>query len=207
MERYLALAYWAGRREDANACAARANRFLLPLLDLSSDLAGWREKGRNKKEAFANQVYEPQAANDLERLFAKGVSKRDFSGEVNHDLGFSAFLWNGKDESHASTLNMRCGVYSSVPTLGNAVVLSLPYSFDVTLAQDLKRLVAAFAEAWEPDWMAVTSQTKMSECGTQKPFLDKALYLKSSVTRPLISAGVTEERLGQGMIFLNIEIN
>lgn len=205
MERYLAVAYWAGRKEDANVCAARASRFLLPLSELSSDLVGWREKGRSKKKAFANQVYEPQAAKDLEGLFAKGISKRDFSGEVNHDLGFSAFLWNGKDENHASTLNMRCGVYSSVATLGNAVVLNLPYSFDVTIAQDLKRLVAAFADAWEPDWMAVTSQTKMSECGAQKPFLDKALYLKSSFTRPSIPAGITEEKLGQGMIFLNIE--
>lgn len=180
MEKYFAVAYWAGRKEDAGACAARASRFLLSLRELSADLTCWREKGRSKKEALANQVYESQTANDLERLFAKGISKRDFSGEVSHDLGFSTFLWNGKDDDHASTLNMRCGVYTSVPTLGNAVVLNLPYSFDVTLAQDLRRLVAAFVDAWEPDWMAITSQTKMSECGTQNPFLDKALYLKSS---------------------------
>jgi hypothetical protein len=195
LERYLAVAYWAGRKEDASACATRASRFLLPLLELSTDLAGWRETGKSKEEALANQIYEPQALADLEGMFAKGFSKR----AVNH------VLWNGKDENYASTLNMRCGVHSTVPTLGNAVVLNLPHSFDVTLAQDLRRLAAAFADAWEPDWMAVTSQTKMNECGTQKPFLDKALYVKSNVARPSIPVGTNEEKLSQGTLFLNVE--
>ena len=192
MERYLAVAYWASRKEEASACAARASRFLFCLSELSTDLAGWRETGKSKEEALANQIYEPQVLDDLEDLFAKGFSKR----AVNH------VLWNGKDENHASTLNMRCGVYSTVPTLGNAVVLNLPYSFNVTLVHDLRRLAAAFADAWEPDWMAVTSQTRMNECGTQKPFLDKALYVKSNVARPPIPAGITEEQLSQGTLFL-----
>lgn len=170
---------------------------MLPLSELSADLAGWRETGKSKEEALANQIYGPQTLDDLERLFAKGFSKR----ALNH------VLWNGKDDNHASTLNMRCGVHSTAPTLGNAVVLNLPHSFDVTSTQDLKRLAAAFVEAWEPDWMAVTSQAKLNECGTQRPFLDKALYVKPNATRPSVPVGVTEEKLSvsQGALFLNVE--
>ena len=195
MEKYLAAAYWGGRKEEPSACAVRSSQFLLSLSELSTDLTGWRETGKSKKKALANEVYESKNLYGLELLFAKGFSRR----EVNH------VLWNGKDEGHASTLNMRCGVYSTVPTLGNAVVLNLPHSFDVTFAHDVRRLATVFADAWEPDWMAVTSQTKMNECGTQKPFLDKALYVKSNVARPLIPVGIAEEKLNQGMLFLNIE--
>ena len=198
MENYLAVAYWAGRKEEAGACALRASRFLFALSEISDDMTGWRETGRSKKDALANKVYEPHALDDLERLFAKGISRR----EVNH------VLWNGKDDSHGLSLNMRCGVYSTVPTLGNAVVLNLSVSFDVASTSGLRKLAMAFVEAWEPDWMAITSQTKMNEApkneyGNKKPFLDKALYVKSTMERPSVPADITEEKLNQGMLFLN----
>lgn len=186
MERYLALAYWAGRKEDAHMCAVRASRFLSSLSELSADMTGWRETGRNKKEALENKVYDPENVSELERLFALGFSKR----EVNH------VFWNGGDE----TLNMRCGLESKISTLGNAIVLYVPHSYNVMLLGALRALVLAFVDAWEPDWMAITSRTKMNEYGTQKPFLDRALYIRSNSGRPPTLLAATEEELGHGTL-------
>lgn len=149
-------------------------------------MTGWRETGRSKKEALDNKIYEPENIGELERRFALGFSKR----EVNH------VFWNGNGE----TLNIRCGVDSKIPALGNAVVLEIPHSYNVMLTGALRSLVLAFVDAWEPDWMAITSRIKMNECGTQKPFLDRALYIRSNLGRPPALLAATEEELGHGTL-------
>lgn len=181
----------------------RAGRFLLSLSVLSDEMTAWREQGRSKTEAVAQKIYDPEDVGALERLFAKGVSQKDYSGEWNYDLGFSVLLWNGKNE----TLSINCGLYSSVPALSNAVILKIPKSFDVKSIDNTRRLIAAFVAAWDPDWVAVTAQSKLNHAGTDQhgrnqPFLDRGLYMKSSQGNPAFSSDVIEVRFGSGLVFL-----
>ncbi len=181
----------------------RAGRFLLSLSVISDDMTAWREQGRSKTEAVAQKIYDPEDVGALERLFAKGVSQKDYSGEWNYDLGFSVLLWNGKNE----TLSMNCGLSSSVPALSNAVILKIPKGFDVKSIDNTRRLIAAFVQAWDPDWVAVTAQSKLNEAktdqyGRNQPFLDRGLYMKSNRGRPALPAHVIEENFEPGVLFL-----
>lgn len=195
MERSLVAAYWASRKEDANSCAMRTSNFLSALSMISIDLTGWRQTGKTRSEALMQHIYTPEDVYGLEQLFLKGINNR----AINH------FLWNGRDEDHSSTLSIRCGVHSKSPSLGNAVVLSLPNVFELDLPRNLESLMFAFAESWRPDWVAAASQNTINERGTEKPFLDKALYLKSSWTHQFAPVNVDKLDLKYGALFYSAQ--
>ncbi len=188
-------AYWPGRREEAEACAIRTGKFIRSLAKIFPYLSGWRETGQSKEQAIMNPTLESRSLDQLTQLFSRGFERR----AVNH------VFWNGKDEIHSATLNIRCGVHSIVPTLGNAVVLVLPDCSELPDGERSRALLSACANAWDPDWAVVTSQGQLNQFGTKEPFLDQALYLKSTMERP--SNLLLEENGGEienGTIFLGI---
>ena len=204
MEDYLAVAYWKKRKEDARACSVRASKFLSLLSKYSGEMTGWREKGLSRKIAFDGEIYNPQNLDRLEQLISKGLNKHHPVKDGTTELGFRVELWNGKDGNHVASLTIKCGLYSIVDGLTNAVVLSMPKSINIADANSVGSLVAAFINAWDPEWMALTSRSRMRECGSQKPFLDKALYVRSGMQQPPVPVDTSGEILYGGTLYLNL---
>lgn len=207
MEVNLAVAYWAARKETLFECSSRASLFLQTLSDVAPELSGWRKLGNSKKQALANEIINVKDQNEiLQLLLDKGV-KRTFDKDLVQELGFLSMLWNGQEDDFKTTnISMSCGMFSSVIGLVNSVVLKIPYCLNDTLISALKPIANTFVDAWEPDWMAITSQEKLNECvskhGKLTPFLDKALYIKSNLECPYIPDGIYEEKLEHGRLFL-----
>ncbi|VVE72749.1 hypothetical protein PCA31118_04300 [Pandoraea captiosa] len=174
-------AYWGPRKESARECARRASTFLEDLSTLSDDFIEWRLPGRSRTEAGRS----PRLTSDLhhlETLFLKGVNRRDVGGESIDELGFRISVWNGAGDDHAASLTMRCGLYSEVPGVNNAVSLTIPSEFDLDSVAKVRRLLVSVIRAWQPDWAVVASSS--GGRGNNKknaPFLDRALYMSSSI--------------------------
>ncbi|CAM3417769.1 hypothetical protein BOSP111201_03980 [Bordetella sputigena] len=205
LETYIAAAYWGPRKESAAACAARANRLVSSLSKISPYLAGWRAKGRTRRQALAAQPLDC-SLEALSALFSAGRNHRDIDGVVMEELGFSIGVWNGGDHEGASSLSMRCGLFSTVPGLSNSVVISLPSILEPCIAEFCKDLVSVLVDAWEPDWAVVTSTTAIAARSEHGPFLDRALYVSSSIAVPeIVANALLPKKLSNGHLFLSAD--
>jgi Immunity protein 52 len=183
-QRYMLGAYWDARKEAAEDCADRLQRFLASLADCDPRLAAWYEKGRSQKEAREK----PVAISDREYLLDllnRGRNRRDVGRSVIEELGFNVGLWNGGDEQNESGLNVSCGL-DATPNAGlsNAVVLSLPRNLgDLGNAESMARVLAAVARAWEPQWAGVMSRDAMStrNFSARVPFVDWMIYVPQQI--------------------------
>ena len=116
-KRFSVCAYWLARKESPAECAARALRFFQSIRLLDPCLSEWYELATRKRPALNFEVNEE----NLERLFAAGVNRRDSDHTIIHDLGFQISLANSS-ELRPLELTLGCGCYSkSVP---NSCVLS-----------------------------------------------------------------------------------
>lgn len=202
LETYLAAAYWGPRMEPVEACASRAATFLTDLSQVSDYLRGWRPLGRSRSEAIRATPID-LSANALTELFTRGMNRRDVGGDVIEELGFRISVWNGKGDGEVSFLTMKCGLYSTVAGLSNAIVLKLPTRFDVNSAEQTGKLAVALSRAWDPDWAIVASQSKVSQQSGTGPFLDRALYLRSSINVPDYLLDTAQpQKLEEGLLFL-----
>ncbi|WFU12158.1 hypothetical protein QA646_19655 (plasmid) [Rhizobium sp. CB3090] len=211
MESYFAAAYWPSRRETLEGCAERATYFLSDLAGISDTLRGWRKKAKSRKAALAQKVISAEDSNDMRALLENGRSRRDMDRSVIEELGYGIGLWNGQAGSDEASLSVRCGVYD-VSGMSNAVVLSLPRSFDLTSGKGVLALARSFAEAWEPERFILTSFSRNGEevdkaqakGQSWQPFLDIALYLQ----KPLVPSfqartGDAIYELNHGRVFLS----
>lgn len=189
--------------ESAVECASRASAFVKNLSDVSEFFRGWRLPGHSRAEATRNQPFSSDVSS-LEALFIKGMNRRDIDDELIDELGFRISAWNGMAGEETSSLTMKCGMYSNVAGLSNAVVLKIPPKFDVNSVGTVEQLIDLLVRAWSPDWAVVASQSSMMERADQEgPFLDRALYLSSSFKRidPLF-AGAKQSPLNDGVILV-----
>lgn len=206
LETYLAAAYWGPRNESVHQCASRASEFLRSLSDVSTCLSEWRSLGRSRSRAVNAEPLE-LSSDRLATLFAAGQNRRDTDNAIIDELGFHIGLWNGQNDETVASLSLRCGLYSPVAGLSNAVVITLPPAFDTTNATQLKALVSALVNSWDPDWAIVASQTSISAHRGRGPFLDKALYVASSIGVPKEAAtAVLYENLEHGSLLIASEL-
>lgn len=203
METYLAAAYWAPRKESVEECASRAVKFLTALSQMSDYFHGWRSLSRSRSEAI-RAIPIDLSTRALTELFLKGRNRRDIGDDVIDELGFRISVWNGKGDSEVSSLTMKCGLYSTFAGLYNAIVLKIPPQFDLSSIEKNTQLIIALWQAWDPDWAIVASQSKVNQQDDLGQFLDKALYVRSSVDMPhnLLDTD-RSEKLGEGLLFLS----
>ncbi|MCP2089638.1 hypothetical protein PQR68_29830 [Paraburkholderia agricolaris] len=202
METYLAAAYWGPRREPVDACACRAGQFFISLSQVSEYLKGWRPLGRSRSEA-TQAVPIDLSTDALAELFMKGRNRRDVGGEVIDELGYRISVWNGGGDEEASSLTMKCGLYSAVAGLSNAIVLKLPSRFDTTSFDQVRQVATALAQAWNPDWAIIASRSALDLHADAGPFLDRALYVNSSMKVPDdIPKNSLKQELEHGHLFL-----
>lgn len=203
MESFYSAAYWGPRHESVDSCASRAQSFLIAIGTISPDFSGWRKRGRSKKEALASERITGNSLDALIALLSKGRNRRDIGGDVIDELGYSLALWNGGDREGVSGLSINCGLYSTIGRLSNAVVLDLPHRFDIASKDKVRDLMQAFAEAWEPDWAIVTSQSARDQQSAHSPYLDRALYVSTTISAPLeLPASATQYLLPGGTLYV-----
>lgn len=188
--------YWAARRENAEACAERLEKYLLSLKSAFPALADWyRKRGAASQPILFGQ----QENGELLDLLTAARNKRDIGGEVIEELGFRVDLWNKRKESEAVSLGVTCGLFSKSTGLSNAVYLSLPQDLEALSLQGsdaLRKLLFLQVEAWSPDWGAVFA-SQGNAYKTRKgngPFFDQMLWLKNGADLP---KGVGKEYLGE----------
>lgn len=133
--------YWVARQESLDACAERLRRHF----DLLSGLSEWtRVWYRRPNSVLKGSVPTALATHDdLVRLLARGVNRRDDNREPIVDLGWSVRLWNGRSSGNPCQTNVRCGCYS--PRIGNSAILTLESSFEPVL---IPPTVSSLREIW-----------------------------------------------------------
>jgi hypothetical protein len=139
-------------------------------------MATWYEttESSSRKHALARQIDVASSA-CLFGLLNRGRGEREDAGVV---VGF----WNGRDAEGKATMNVMCGAHSQ--WLGNAVGVDLPQSLCHPLhVATPALLLAAAAEAWEPDRAVVASRGAMKarKFSAKVPFVDWMLYLSDKL--------------------------
>jgi hypothetical protein len=172
-------AYWGPRRESTGRCASRLDAMLSPFAACDPLMSTWFEttKARSFKQALTRPL-EVGSPSRLAEVFNRGRAARDSDGSVMDDAGGVVGLWNGGDAGNKATINVICGAYSQ--WLGNAAGIELPQALCQPIhVATVARLLAAVAEAWEPDRAVVMSHgaTKARAFSAKAPFVDWMLYL------------------------------
>jgi hypothetical protein len=156
-EKYYAGVYWRGRKESAEACARRAERYLQLVAALDSTWAHWFSKADTLGKSLASRVV--PTASTFEMLFAHK--------EQRLLDGYMMSLWNGEHTgaasqfSDATMTNFSCGHASRFTP--NVCVLNPPAPEGsragerIATAATMTQLLRAMALAWEPDRGVVMS--------------------------------------------------
>ena len=202
MGTYFAAAYWGSRKETVEACAHRATVFFEAISQIAEYLKEWRQQGRSR--SIKTIPIENSTQNALIELFLKGQNRKDINNKVINDLGYRISLWNGGDTETASSLMLKCGLFSNVAGLSNAVVLELPARFDTNSVNQVRQLANSLISAWDPDWAIIASHSAQARHTDFGPFLDKALYLRSTMQLPQnISDTVLKSEKERGILLVS----
>lgn len=159
MPKSYAGAYWDARPADIDSCADSLAQFLDRLAAIDPLLAGWRNKGRSKREALAETVVTTEHADLVARLHA-GVNRRDDNQEPIEELGYLVGWWNGQDSKNAVNLSVTLGVTSS--RVQNHVVINLPdpqAAPNLYTAAKALEILHALIDVFTPDTAVWTNQT------------------------------------------------
>ncbi|KFA92653.1 immunity 52 family protein [Archangium violaceum] len=176
-ETYQAGAYWACRKESAEACARRAEKFFGLLSRCDPIYAHWFEQADSLKKALQLQ-FEPTFGTFM-RFFGRKAYQ-------NGPDGFSFSAWTGnKEEGRGGSLLLTCGSCSEF--YSNVCLLYLPSAGAeeerVLTTSVLRDVMHAMVLAWEPDWSVVTSHElrgAMSETRRAGDFVGWVTYLSRS---------------------------
>lgn len=141
--------YWLARRESAEACAQRLERFFRLLGRCDPAWTNWYETA-DSFEAARERPFNPDAAT-FKTLFGRKANR---IGD-----GFHYWLWTGENEDETTAVNGACG--SADVWQPSSCVLQPPHrgavSTRVLTAPVLTEVVRAMALAWEPEWAVATS--------------------------------------------------
>ena len=150
-------------------------------------LSHWYRKAATPQKSLQNPIQniEPE---DLSKILARGRNRENANGTVSEDLGFQVGFWNGQEGAGHASLSIRCGLYwrSANPgvSLGNCVVLDLPKDLGALAAPSrMSKLLALTAEAWQPDWAGVMSESSMlnKNFDAEDPLVDWMIYVPHKV--------------------------
>jgi hypothetical protein len=150
METYYAGAYWLARREPAEACARRAERFFQLLGRCDPAWTCWYESADSFEQARERRFMTDSGS--FQRLFAQ---KEQQIGD-----GFAFHLWTGNSIEETSGISGSCG-HSSLH-LASTCVLK-PYDEGrlgerVLTTPVMAEVLRAMALAWDPEWAVATSE-------------------------------------------------
>ncbi|WP_257457416.1 immunity 52 family protein [Archangium lipolyticum] len=144
-ETFYAGVYWPGRKESAEECARRAERFFRLLAQCDPIYIRWFEQANSLKKALQLQ-FEPTYETFL-RFFK---SKKYQEGPA----GFSFSAWTGHvEDGQGGVISLSCGsIYDSPP---NRCLLHPPHAGPeeqrILTAPVLTQMMRALILAWEPD--------------------------------------------------------
>ena len=195
-------AYWSSRKESIEQCADRLRKFFVALTASDPFLATWLEKGRSRKQAL-EKTADIREQSYLLGLLDRGRNRRDVGGTVIEELGFRVGLWNGGNGEKAAGLSITCGLYWTSPnpnaSLSNCVTLDLPEDLgELKQAERMSGVLAAVAQAWEPDWASVMSREAMNARAfdAKIPFVDWMVYVPRRIDSVLSPSSVVELESG-----------
>jgi immunity protein 52 of polymorphic toxin system len=191
---YYAGVYWPARRESAEGCARRAERFFTLLSRCDPIYTRWFEQADSRKKALQLQ-FEPTY-----ETFIRFFGMRKYR-EGPHGFSFSA--WTGNEEGRGGMLMVFCG--SAFEGQSNRCLLYLPSEGPererVLRAPVLKEVMRSMVLAWEPDWGVVTPddlRDTLSEKGTAGTFMGWLTYFSRNRGEvPLLPEPVSREPLEQ----------
>ncbi len=197
-------AYWGARAETLEQCTDRCVSFLKRIGSVDSALATWYEKGRSRRDALRKPV-EPTPVRIRDLLLA-GRNRRDLGDRsVLEDLGFRVGMWNGSAAPDSVGLSVRCGSYTAVKGLGNALVVNLP-SPEGEVGRRLfagataGALVEAVVEYWEPTWATWTSHELADAQPTDGGVVGWMTYLSGPHGLKVPLDGYDTKQLGEGLL-------
>jgi hypothetical protein len=202
--RFFLGAYWRDRRESIELCADRLHRMFSELSACDETLAIWYKRGGSRKQALEKRA-DVGSRDYLLSLLDRGRHRRDTDKTIIDDLGFGIGLWNGAaNVEKEASLGITCGLYTANPNLGNCVAITLPEDLGkLRQSEQMARVLAVIAKAWEPDWAGVMSTDSMNAKGfnAKVPFVDWMLYISDRLLLqiPTVSPPATVqqiERLG-----------
>lgn len=201
---FLLGAYWAARKESVGECADRLLRFFRDLGKCDESLSHWYERARSRKKALER----PAIIDSHEYWVGKlnrGRNWTDINRTVIEDLGFMVGLWNGQDDRSSIGMLISCGSFS--PYVGNSLTLHLPIKTGaLKTSARMRKVLAAVATAWEPDWAGVMSDEAMQRrrFNARRPFVDWMLYVSDKwlPKTPAFEPPTTTERLAAGTIIV-----
>jgi hypothetical protein len=171
--------YWAARKEDLQQSADRLLACLVGLKERNPAFAQWYEKGTSRMDSLKRPV-DLRNNERLSQILEAGRHRRDADGSSISELGFHCGLWNGGSGTMSASISVTCGSHSANPNLRNAVVITLPtLSSGLSCAQCYLDVLKTVAEAWEPEWGGVISESsRNARCSDPAaPFVDWMLYI------------------------------
>jgi len=142
--------------------------------------ASWYQKGRSSRDTLERPVH-PGSDSIILGLMEAGRNRRDIDKSVIEDLGFRIGLWNGaREEGHAASLDVTCGLFAKNINLGNWVVLNLPEILgDLEKKEPALQALVAVVKAWSPEWAGIISRPSRNTRPFTPgfPFVDWMIYL------------------------------
>lgn len=152
VDSYYAGAYWGPRKETPEACARRAEAFLIAIAKIDPAFSRWFEQGRSRKDALKRPLELSSEA--MEQRIRRG-GDRQFE-----ELGYSVWAWNGEPDAYdACGFHFHCGGHAEGQS--NNCIVNLPArgpnAERILRAPVLTGLVRSMALAWEPDSALATS--------------------------------------------------
>jgi len=191
METYYAGSYWLARRESAEACARRAERFFHLLARCDLAWTRWYQTANSFEEARQRRFTTDSA--NFQKLFAQ---KKHQIGD-----GFTFHLWTGDNLDETSGVDGACG--SADPWFRPCCVLTPhaegPIMERVLTAPVMTEVLRAMAIAWDPEWAVATShehRDRVTEKAKPGTFVGWVMYFsRLRGTVPPLPAPVRIERV------------
>jgi hypothetical protein len=116
----------------------------------------WFKKGGSRSEAGRRKVDVNE--NSLKVLLKSGVSDED----EESDRGFSASLWNNRDDASAA-FSVFCGAHSNSAHVKNSFVLDFPRPASISdefHSEDLiENIFKMVVECWDPKWATFVNRS------------------------------------------------
>lgn len=197
---YCAVAYWSARQEDSFSCARRLKRFLSEIEFLNENLKHWRKLGSSVVRAKQNPQLKYDSLEELEKIVAAGVNRRDVDKSVIEELGFHVSAWNGGSSKKAAGFSMLCGMYSNNKNLSNCMKLDLPDEFNMNDFNNQIILIQKFFDCWEPDSIKIFRRSL--DPGNVINNSDKVIFLKKGYENQYaIERCIKELKNSEGTIY------
>jgi hypothetical protein len=136
----------------------------------------------------------------LADLLRDGVNRRDLTGEVMDDLGFSFALWNRKSPS--VTLSGTVGAATSAEGILNSLVLetvpdasAVPRIYELDVA---KNVFASVVSSWCPAWATWTSHEwrESQDAEPRQPVVGWMTYVGAEIDSGLAGTEIAPFRDG-----------